>query len=47
MLIKYWYSKGFDYIFHFMGIADIQESKEKPLDTIKTNIIGTSNLLSI
>ena len=38
-------SKGFDYIFHFAGIADIQESKEKPLDTIKTNIIGTSNLL--
>ena len=28
-----------------MLIADIGESKKKPIDTIETNIIGTANLL--
>ena len=37
--------EGFDFVIHFAGIADIGESKEKPLETIETNIIGTANLL--
>ena len=37
--------KGFNFVIHFAGIADIGESKEKPLETIETNIIGTANLL--
>ena len=30
------------YIFHFGGIADIQESLDQPLETIQTNIMGTT-----
>ncbi len=37
--------EGFNFVIHFAGIADIEESKEKPLETIETNIIGTANLL--
>ena len=37
--------EGFNFVIHFAGIADIGESKEKPLETIETNIIGTANLL--
>ena len=37
--------EGFNFVIHFAGIADIGESKEKPLETIETNIIGTVNLL--
>ncbi|MBF0231891.1 MAG: NAD(P)-dependent oxidoreductase [Desulfamplus sp.] len=34
-----------DVIYHFAGIADIDECKEKPLDTAKVNILGTVQLL--
>ncbi len=34
--------KGFRYVYHFGGIADIQESKEKPYDTISLNVMGTT-----
>tara|TARA_B110000858_G_scaffold181985_1_gene220967 strand:+ start:34069 stop:34944 length:876 start_codon:yes stop_codon:yes gene_type:complete len=34
--------KGTNYVYHFAGIADILESKEDPIKTINTNIIGTS-----
>ena len=37
--------EGFNFVIHFAGIADIGESKQKPLETIETNIIGTANLL--
>ena len=37
--------EGFNFVIHFAGIADIGESKEKPLETIETNIIGTAKLL--
>ena len=37
--------EGFNFVIHFAGIADIGESKEKPIVTIETNIIGTANLL--
>lgn len=32
-------------VFHFAGIADIDECKKKPLDTAKINILGTVALL--
>ena len=34
---------GSKYVYHFAGIADIAESKEKPLETIKLNVLGTMN----
>ena len=34
--------KGTNYVYHFAGIADILASKEDPIKTINTNIIGTS-----
>jgi len=37
--------KGFRYVYHFGGIADIQESKEKPYDTISLNVMGTAAAL--
>ncbi len=38
-------TKGSKYVFHFAGQADIGRSKEKPLDTIQQNILGTTNVL--
>lgn len=32
-------------VYHFAGIADIDECKIKPVDTAKVNILGTVNLL--
>lgn len=37
--------EGVKYVFHYAGIADINESKKDPLNTIQLNIIGTANLL--
>ena len=34
---------GSKYVYHFAGIADITESIKRPLDTIKLNVVGTSN----
>lgn len=36
---------GFDVVYHFAGIADIDECTERPIDTVKYNILGTVNLL--
>ena len=36
---------GFDVIYHFAGIADIDECTNRPVDTVKYNILGTVNLL--
>ena len=33
------------YVYHFGGIADIQESKEKPYETIQLNIMGVTTAL--
>ncbi len=33
------------YVYNFAAIADIQEAGEKPLETIKTNIVGNTNIL--
>jgi len=37
--------KGVDAVYHFAGIADIDEAKSRPRDTINTNVIGTTNIL--
>ena len=37
--------KGCQYVFHFAGLADINESKEKPVETVKNNILGTTYIL--
>lgn len=36
---------GFDCVYHFAGIADIDECSSNPIDTVKYNILGTVNLL--
>lgn len=36
---------GIDYVFHFAGIADIDECAQRPVDTVKYNILGTTYLL--
>ena len=36
---------GQDVIYHFAGIADIDECAKRPVDTVKYNIMGTVNLL--
>jgi len=36
---------GFDVVYHFAGIADIDECTCKPVDAVKYNILGTVNLL--
>lgn len=37
--------KNVDYVFHFAGIADIDECLKKPVDTVQNNILGTTLLL--
>ena len=36
-----------DYVFHFGGIADISQANKNPINTIKENIIGSSNIFDI
>jgi UDP-glucose 4-epimerase len=33
---------GAKYLYHFAGIADIAEAKERPFDTINLNVMGTT-----
>jgi len=37
--------KGCDVVYNFAGIADIDEASQRPLDSVKTNIIGNSIIL--
>ena len=37
--------KGSDYVYHFAGLADIDEAKENPVKTVEYNILGTINIL--
>tara|TARA_B100001250_G_scaffold414597_1_gene454314 strand:- start:1220 stop:2083 length:864 start_codon:yes stop_codon:yes gene_type:complete len=37
--------RGQNYIYHFAGVSDIQESNSFPLKAIKYNIMGTTNVL--
>jgi UDP-glucose 4-epimerase len=36
---------GAKYVYHFAGIADIAEAKERPYDTLNLNIMGTVKIL--
>ena len=36
---------GNDYVYNFAGIADIDECNDRPIDTLRYNIIGNSNIL--
>jgi len=33
------------YVYHFAGLADINEAKEKPVETVTSNILGTTYIL--
>lgn len=37
--------KGADFVYNFAGIADISEAKNKPVETVKQNILGNTILL--
>lgn len=37
--------EGFDVVYHFAGIADIDECVSRPVDTVRFNILGTVHLL--
>lgn len=38
--------EGFDYVYHLAALADLNEAKNKPADTVAINILGTVNLLT-
>ena len=37
--------KGCDYVYNFAGTAQIEDSKKDPVKAVKTNILGTVNIL--
>src|SRR4030095_493353 len=37
--------KGNDYVYHLAALADLNEAKTKPLQTVQVNIKGTLNVL--
>jgi len=37
--------KDANYVYHFAGIAGIQEANNNPVDAVKSNILGTTNIL--
>lgn len=37
--------KNADFVYHFAGIADIKQAYEKPVDTIKINVLSTTYIL--
>ena len=37
--------KGAQFVYHFAGLADINISKKKPVETVKNNILGTTYVL--
>ena len=38
-------TEGADYVYHFAGVADIDDAKNKPVETVKTNVLGTTYIL--
>lgn len=38
-------TKGADIVYNFAGIADIDEAKANPVETIKVNILGNTNII--
>jgi len=39
--------KDSEIVYHYAGIADIGEALENPINTVKTNILGTVNILEL
>ena len=39
--------KGAEIVYHFAAIANIGEALANPINTVKTNILGTVNILEI
>ena len=39
--------KDSDYVYHFAGIADIGEAKQRPYETLQTNVMGVAKALEI
>lgn len=37
--------RGHDAVFNFAGIADIDDSRARPIDTVTVNVLGNANLL--
>lgn len=37
--------RGASHVFHLAGIADIKEASSRPLDVVRTNIIGSTNVI--
>jgi len=37
--------KGADAVYHFAALADLNEALDKPVETVKINILGTVNIL--
>ena len=38
---------GAKYIYHFGGLADIEEARKRPLDAVQQNVVGTMNVLEV
>lgn len=37
--------KGMDAVYHLAALADLNEAKSKPIETVKVNVLGTVNML--
>lgn len=37
--------KGCDYVYHYAGIADLDDASTRPVDTVMLNVAGTCNIL--
>lgn len=37
--------EGCDYVFHFAGLSDLGEAADKPIETVRLNILATVNIL--
>ena len=39
--------KNSDIVYHFAGLSDLEEALDKPIETVKRNILGTVNILEL
>jgi UDP-glucose 4-epimerase len=39
--------KGCDVVYHFAGLADLDDASTRPLDTVRDNVMGTVRLLDV
>ncbi len=37
--------RGADYVYNFAGLADIDEARDKPIDTVRLNVLGNTHIL--